>query len=97
MKYASFGYVNTEKLDKMEELLNRTVKYNHTVLFTHHPLYMIDQNVLSSSNKSLEEIIMENNISVYLCGHLHGGLPVNGAVYLILVYYFCYFLIEYNR
>lgn len=91
MKYASFGYVVKEKLDKLEILLNTSIKYNHTVLFTHHPLYMIDQNVLSSSGKSLEQIISDNDVSVFLSGHLHDGLPVNGAVY----YY--YYYIESNN
>lgn len=47
---------------------------NHTIIITHFPLNTVYSS-LSSDGLTFREIISKYNVSMYLCGHLHGVLP----------------------
>ncbi|KAJ6226604.1 transmembrane protein [Anaeramoeba flamelloides] len=70
-----FGYFTqftTEFLDQFEKKIANSKKYDHTILYGHHPLCFIAQNLRTSkSKKTFKELIEESRVLAYLNGHLH--------------------------
>lgn len=68
-----FGKFETDAMDRLENELVRSKRYNHTIMYGHYPLSII-YSKYSSSKKGIFQLLKEYNVLAYLSGHLHNAL-----------------------
>lgn len=54
-----------------------------TILFSHYPIFTIDQRAKSTKGHSLQDLIRIYKPMYYLCGHMHSAL--GGMIVMLLL------------
>lgn len=86
------GFLSRAILDKLEAILSNSTLFSlllliprvPTVLFTHYPLFTMDNRPTSSNQHTLIDLIRMYKPIYYLCGHIHstlGGMIVHMHLY----------------
>ncbi|KAJ3451103.1 helicase related [Anaeramoeba flamelloides] len=70
--FGLFTRFPTEFLDQLEKKIENCKNANHTILYGHHPLCYISQDLRTSeSKKTFKQLVEESRVLVYLNGHEH--------------------------